>query len=92
MSIISELAEDCKISNFAVLLANGWIRCCGESDSVECAEDEDATVGDVAAEPKPGDIAICSVNTVGLFFPESNLPGLIFDMPVQVQGFSGVEV
>ena len=85
------MAEDCKISNFAVLLANGWIRCCGESDSVERAEDEDETVVD--AEPKPGDtIAICSVNTVGLFFPESNLPGLIFDMPVQVQGFSGVEV
>ena len=93
MSIISELAEECKISNFAVLLANGWIHCCDESNSVECAEDEDATVVvlDVVAEPKLGDFAICSVDMftsiVGFFFPESNLPCPVFDISVQVQDF-----
>jgi hypothetical protein len=73
MSIISELAEEGRISNFAVLSANGWSHFCGESKSVECAEDEDAAVVD-AAEPKLGDIAISVdtfTNIVGFFFPES---------------------
>ena len=73
-SITSELAEEgTKISNFAVLPANGWNHFCGKSKS---EEEEDAAVVDVA-EPKPGDIAI-SVNTfniVGFFSPESNLGG-----------------
>ena len=68
-------------SNFAVLPANGWNHFCGKSKS---EEEEDAAMVDVA-EPKPGDIAI-SVNTfniVGFFFPESNLPGPIFDIFVR---------
>ena len=78
---MSELAEEGKISSFAVLPANGWNHFCGESKSEECAEEEDAAVVDVA-EPKPGDIAISvdTFNIVGFFFPESNLGGPTFDI------------
>ena len=72
------------ISNFAVLPANGWIHCCGESKS---AEDEDAVVVDDVADPKTDDIGISVggglTNIVGFnFFPESDflLPSPTFDI------------
>ena len=78
MSILSEVAEEGIISNFAVLLANGWTQVWGESKS---AEDEDAIVDDDADEEehKTDGVGI-SVDTfsniVGFFFPESRfLPG-----------------
>jgi hypothetical protein len=64
------------ISSFAVLPANGWIHCCGESKSVELVEDENAAVVVDVAEPKPDDISTvlvdASTDIVGFFFAESN--------------------
>lgn len=52
MSILSEVAEEGIISNFAVLLANG---CCGELN----VEYEEAVVGDNAGEePRPEGVGV----------------------------------
>ena len=65
MSILLEVVEEGIISNFAVLLANGWIPCCGESNPAEWVVedvDEDAIVVRDDAELKPGDNDILAVD------------------------------